>query len=178
VWARGFRNPWRFSLQPGTGALFIADVGEDSWEELNLGVEGGHFGWPFVEGPEPPGQAGYVYPIFSYPHDPERVNSITGGDHAKPGDLAPEYEGNYFFGDWGTGDLFRMELDGANRPVLTELWGRELVSPVDIQFGPDGALYYVAFVRGELRRIAGPEPEAGDQLPAHTTRLRPSLFAR
>lgn len=153
VWASGFRNPWRFNLQPGTGALFIGDVGETSWEEVDVGVAGGDFGWPVVEGPEPPGQAGYVYPIFAYRHGTQASSAITGGDHARPGDLTPAYTGQYFFGDSSLGHLYRMALDGANRPTLTELWATDVVTPVDIQFGPDGALYYVAYATGELMRI-------------------------
>jgi glucose/arabinose dehydrogenase len=153
VWACGFRNPWRFNLQPGTETLFIGDVGENGWEELDVGVAGGDYGWPAIEGPEPPNQPGYVYPILSYAHDAQAPNAITAGDHAKPGDLTPEYTGHYFFGDWGLGHLYRVVLDTENRPARVELWATDVVSPVDIQFGPDGALYYVAFAADDVRRI-------------------------
>ena len=70
VWAIGFRNPWRFSLQAESDNLFIGDVGDDSYEELDIGVPGGNFGWAQVEGPAPPGVPGMTYPIYSYSHPP------------------------------------------------------------------------------------------------------------
>ncbi|MDA1183545.1 MAG: PQQ-dependent sugar dehydrogenase [Acidobacteria bacterium] len=82
VWAYGFRNPWRFSLQPESGNLFIGDVGEATHEELDLGFPGGNFGWPLAEGPTPPAVPGLRYPIYSYLHTSLLGNSITGGEHA------------------------------------------------------------------------------------------------
>ena len=154
VWAYGFRNPWRFSLQPISEALFIGDVGASTFEELDIGVRGGNFGWGWVEGPEPPAQPGYVYPIYWYTHDPVVGGAIIAGDHAKPGDFSPAYLGNYFFADFTTGRLFRMVLDGSNTPVSTEVFATQAVYPVDMRFGPDGALYYLSFNAGTVRRIA------------------------
>ena len=154
VWAYGFRNPWRFNLQPLSETLFIGDVGAATFEELDIGVRGGNFGWGWVEGPEPPGQPGYVYPIYSYPHDPVLGGAIIAGDHAEPGDFSPVYLGNYFFADFTTGRIFRMVLDGSNGPVSTEVFATKVFSPVDLRFGPDGALYYLSFDGGFVRRIA------------------------
>lgn len=154
VWAYGFRNPWRFSVQPGTGNLFIGDVGGDFWEEIDLGVRGGNFGWPLIEGPQPPGQPGYIYPLYSYPHDPLLGSAVIGGDHARAGSFAPEYEGNYFFADHTSGRLFRMRLDANNTPLSTEAWATGLNLPTEVRFGPDGSLYYLAFNAGEIWRIA------------------------
>src|SRR5262245_41902051 len=154
VWAYGFRNPWRFSLQPISESLFIGDVGAATFEELDIGVRGGNFGWGWVEGPEPPAQPGYVYPIYWYPHDPILGGAIIAGDHAEPGDFSPAYLGNYFFADFTTGHLFRMALDGSNQPVSTEVFATKVFSPVDLRFGPDGALYYVSFDGGFVGRIA------------------------
>jgi hypothetical protein len=58
IWARGLRNPFTFGFQPGTGRLHINDVGQNTWEEVNLGVAGSNYGWPATEGNEPPGMAG------------------------------------------------------------------------------------------------------------------------
>src|SRR4029079_13997344 len=51
IWARGLRNPFTFAFQPGTGRMHINDVGQDTWEEFNLGIAGANYGWPSVEGP-------------------------------------------------------------------------------------------------------------------------------
>jgi glucose/arabinose dehydrogenase len=154
VWAYGFRNPWRFAIQPLTGNLFIGDVGAAAWEEVDLGVPGGNFGWPVVEGPVPPSQPGFVYPLFSYPHDPILGAAVIGGDFARPGSFAPEYEGNYFFADHPSGRLFRMRLDVSNHPTSTDVWATGLGLPTELRFGPDGGLYFLAFNAGELRRIS------------------------
>ena len=79
VWAYGLRNPWRCNLQPESGTPFIGDVGASRFEELNVGVVGANYGWPFTEGPEPPGMDGITYPIYSYPHtDPNgQTASVT-----------------------------------------------------------------------------------------------------
>ena len=153
VWAYGFRNPWRFNLQPESENLFIGDVGEGRWEELNLGFRGGNFGWQLTEGPDPPGVPGVRYPIYSYPHTSPLGHAITGGDHARANNFPEEYKGNYFFGDSSTNELFRMVLGETNAPVLTEVFASEALRPVDIQFGPDGALYYVSF-NGSVVRIS------------------------
>lgn len=155
VWAIGFRNPWRFSLQPESDNLFIGDVGDNSYEELNVGVPGGNFGWAEVEGPSPLGVPGATYPIYSYPHTSEDGHAIIAGQHASATNFPPEYAGNFFFGDAVTNEIFRMELDEVNQPVSVSVFASDLpTGPVDIGFGPDGALYYVGYAAGRLYRIA------------------------
>ncbi len=154
VWALGFRNPFRISLQPHTDNLFIGDVGDGAWEEISLGVPGGNFGWADIEGSSPSGQPGYVYPIYVYDHSDPRGAAVTGGDHAHDGDFGPEYEGDYFFGDSSRNEILRMRLDASNRPVSTQVWATDTPVPVSIHFGPDGALYYASYVPAEVRRIS------------------------
>ncbi|HXU10860.1 MAG TPA: PQQ-dependent sugar dehydrogenase [Candidatus Binatia bacterium] len=153
VWALGLRNPWRFSFQPGTGTMFIADVGQAEWEELNFGMPGANYGWSLIEGFSVTGLPGYVYPVYTYRHESHTGNSIIGGDHAKPGDLAPEYEGNYFYGDEADLAIGRLVLDASNNVVQAETWATGVEHPVDLHFGPDGALYYAAFFLGSIRKI-------------------------
>jgi glucose/arabinose dehydrogenase len=156
VWAYGFRNPWRFDIQPGTGNLFIGDVGQAQWEEIDLGVRGGNFGWPVVEGPNPSGLHGFVYPLYAYPHpsDAARGSAVTGGDHVRGNNFPPEYQGNYFFGDSTRDWIHRMVLDSSNKVVSVQDFATRMPRVVDIQFGPDGALYYVGYDAGHVRRIA------------------------
>ncbi|HKQ97280.1 MAG TPA: PQQ-dependent sugar dehydrogenase, partial [Candidatus Polarisedimenticolia bacterium] len=110
VYAWGFRHPYRFSFEPVTDNLFIGDIGAGGWEELNLGVPGGNYGWGQVEGFTPPGVPGMIYPVFAYTHFSELGNSIIGGEHARPGDLSPEYEGHYFYGDEAAQQLRHLLL--------------------------------------------------------------------
>ena len=154
VWAIGFRNPWRFSLQPESDNLVIGDVGASSYEELDIGVPGGNFGWPRVEGPEPSGVPGMSYPMYSYPHTSELGHAIIAGEHANARNFPPEYEGDFFFADAITREVFRMVLDESNQPISVRVFASDTAQPVDIQFGPDGALYYLSFDGGQLFRIS------------------------
>jgi len=152
IWASGFRNPYRCNLQPGTGNLFVGDVGAGAWEEIDVVVAGGNFGWAMVEGPQPPGRPGVVYPIHAYSHASGGSYAVIGGDHA-PAAFAPEMDGDYFFGDFGTDRLYRMRLDASNQPLWIEEWATDVPGPVDIRFGPDGALWYLTWESSQLRRI-------------------------
>jgi glucose/arabinose dehydrogenase len=156
VWAWGFRNPWRCSVQPGSGNLFVGDVGGDKWEEVDIAVKGGNYGWAEVEGPEPPGLSQFIYPIYAYPHEPPPApgNALILGEHVGAGQFAPGYEGNLFYGDSATGKLYRMVLDAANKPASVGLWATALGNPVDVRIGPDGNLYYAAHTPGEIRQIS------------------------
>lgn len=153
VWAMGFRNPYRCSIQDETDNLFIGDVGQGAYEEIDIGVAGGNFGWPGIEGPEPPGQPGFVYPIYSYAHGPASQSVIL-GDQAGVGDLAPQDEDAYFFTDFGDGRIRRIRLDAANQPLVVEEFATDLSFPVALRFGPDGALYYASMFVGQIRRIS------------------------
>ncbi len=154
VWAIGLRNPWRFSLQPESENLFIGDVGDERYEELNIGVVGGNFGWAMVEGPEPAGVSGVTYPIYAYPHTSEDGHAIIAGEHADTTDFPVEYAGNFFFADAVTNEIFRVVLDPLNQPVSVDVFASDTSgAPVDLRFGPDGALYYVAVATGQVFRI-------------------------
>jgi len=155
VWALGLRNPWRFNLQPATGTLFIGDVGELAFEEIDLGTHGANYGWALTEGPSPPSVAGVTYPIYAYAHTSPLGHAVIGGDHARAVNFPPELEGNYFFGDAVTRQIFRMTLDESNQPRSVDVFASDLTAgPVDIQFGPDGALYYLQYEGGVLGRIS------------------------
>ncbi|MGH9337698.1 MAG: PKD domain-containing protein, partial [Vicinamibacteria bacterium] len=129
-------------------------VGASRWEELDIGVAGGNFGWQLSEGPEPPGITDVIYPIYAYPHTSPAGHAIIAGGHAPAGGFPPEYEGDYFFADYVTREIYRMVLDESNAPVSIETFAEQLdFGSVDLKFGPDGALYYLTIDGGELRRI-------------------------
>src|SRR5206468_9717663 len=79
IWALGLRNPFTFAVQPGTGRLFINDVGETSWEEIDDGVAGSNYGWPNAEGFS--NNPSFRNPLFAYPHGSgtQAGDAIAGG---------------------------------------------------------------------------------------------------
>jgi glucose/arabinose dehydrogenase len=116
IWAYGLRNPWRFSFDPEGGALYIGDVGQGSWEEINRqpGDSGGgeNYGWSVMEGRHcfqaDCDQAPYVKPIAEYSH--EFGCSVTGG-HVYRGNEYPELDGVYVFADYCSGIFFTLQID-------------------------------------------------------------------
>ena len=165
VWALGFRNPFRLGVQAGSGTVFIGDVGADKFEELDLWLGGGNYGWDHIEGPQPPGLTGYVYPVYSYAHDSTVGNAIIAGGFVPAGNFPPDHVGNYFFADEAAGRIYRMQLDTSNQPTQTDIWATDVLTPTYLAFGPDGALYYTSFSGAEVRRISYtgslvPQPQA------------------
>ncbi|MEX2399808.1 MAG: PQQ-dependent sugar dehydrogenase [Rhodothermales bacterium] len=130
IFAYGFRNPWRFSIDHETGHVWAGDVGEQSWEEVDFVVKGRNYGWPVMEGGEcydPPTnctQDPLVPPVWYYSHDDNRVSVI--GGYVYRGRRVPELVGHYIFADWGGRMLYGLEYDGnpnasTSEPVVTEL---------------------------------------------------------
>ncbi|MCP3981527.1 MAG: PKD domain-containing protein [bacterium] len=171
VWAYGFRNPYRVAVQPVSGTVFVGDVGSAQWEEIDAAIPGHDFGWPTVEGPHPAGVAGPTYPILETRHN--GGSAIIGGAFVEVGDLVPEFEGDYIFGDWSTGVLTRIDLAADGATVLgDEVFATGATRVSDIQMGDDGALYYVSRdfgpTQASLRRIEYDEDRAGRPLAVAT----------
>jgi len=132
-YAWGFRNPWRFSFGPD-GRFFVADVGQSSWEEINVVQRGGNYGWNVREGPEcfqaddcpsetPDGEP-LRDPVVAYPHSGGDVSGISViGGYVYEGDAVPALDGRYVFGDFrANGRLFvATEGDGGDWSVTTVL---------------------------------------------------------
>lgn len=149
IWAYGFRNPFRFQFRPGTLVPYIADVGQSSWEEINVGVAGGNFGWNLHEGPS--GGAGFIQPIHAYSHN-GGSRSVTGGSFV--GNRWPvEFQSRYVFGDYVLNELFYVQVTAGNAYVSNGSF-LGVSSPVDFALGPDGALYVVSLNTGTVKRIA------------------------
>jgi glucose/arabinose dehydrogenase len=165
IWAYGLRNPWRFSFDRLTGDLFIADVGQDSWEEVDFqraGSQGGqNYGWRLMEGNHcynpssncDPG--GLTLPILEYAHG---VNDSTGcsiaGGYRYRGTQNPDLTGIYFYGDWCTGRIWGASRQGAGGWTTAELLHTSLSIPtfgedeageiyVAHYSAPDGAIYRI-----------------------------------
>jgi len=145
IWAFGLRNPWRYSLDRATGDLYIADVGQFLWEEINIqpadSPGGENYGWSVYEGNHPfSGESpppDMVTPIAEYSHSDGC--SVTGG-YVYRGDTLPELQGAYFYGDWCTGVAWttRRDESGAWQTSVFMNTGRQISS-----FGEDelGELY-------------------------------------
>lgn len=164
IFASGFRNPWRFDFDPSTGRLWLADVGDNAFEEIDIVVAGGNYGWPRCEANHPVGCAlpGDVPPVFAYSHNgpcPGETmdslgKSITGG--AFTGNAFPGQVGSYVFGDF-VGNAIYLAPMNASRDGFAAAPAAivsNAAAPVDIVRGPDGAIYYVSIDTGSVRRVA------------------------
>ena len=147
IWVRGLRNPFRFSIDLPTGRMMIGDVGENSVEEVNVGVRGANYGWPTCEGAC--GTAGMTNPAYAYPHAGHDA-SITGGFIYRGSQFPDEYDGEYFFADYAMNWIKRLTLDAAGNVTAVRNFeppdGRNdgpYGDIVALAEGPDGSLWYV-----------------------------------
>jgi glucose/arabinose dehydrogenase len=169
IWAYGLRNVWRFAFDPQTSVLWAADVGQDTWEEIDLIEKGGNYGWNVREGLHPfakkgttaPADAvkpsGVIDPIWEYHHDLGK--SITGGLVYR-GKNIPDLAGAYLYADYVSGKLWALWYD-ADKKVVTA--NREIPLPKSIpimSFGEDekGELYFTTYsAEGQgIYGLAGP----------------------
>ncbi|MFY9824703.1 MAG: PQQ-dependent sugar dehydrogenase, partial [Thermoanaerobaculia bacterium] len=180
TFAWGFRNPFRIAADPNDPGtrIFVNDVGQDAWEEIDAAQAGTDYGWNCREGrhtnntsgpcnPTPPGM---VDPIFEYAHNatipgttsPASCNCISGGAFV-PNGLWPGFDGAYLFGDCVCGGIFRLDQSGSAF-AASDFAGTGLGTVVHLLFGPFGstqALYYTTLASGgQVRRISGPAPAA------------------
>jgi glucose/arabinose dehydrogenase len=146
IWALGLRNPFTFAVQPGTGRIFINDVGQNTWEEINDGKAGANYGWPVVEGVG--NNPSYVDPIYAYNHD-AMSSAITGGVFYQATQFPAAYQGQYFFSDYLRG--FIRVLNVSTHQASDFATG--VPGSVDLDVGPDGALYYLSITNGTVYRI-------------------------
>lgn len=110
VWAMGLRNPYSFDYNSNTGRLFVNDVGENTDEEINVGIAGGNYGWPICEGPCSPADAALTNPIYYFTHNENRCAITAGLFYYPPANNLPSaYVGKYLFVDFCTGQLFSID---------------------------------------------------------------------
>lgn len=151
IYALGFRNPFTFAIQPGTGRIFMNDVGEGTWEEINDVYPGQNYGWPMCEGNCNPPNASFRNPIFAYRHGggDTNGNSIAGGAFYNPAtnQFPAEYQGVYFFSEFVNGWI--RVLDPANGNAVRG-FATGIANPVDLKVGADGRLYYLARGNGSV----------------------------
>lgn len=156
IWAWGFRNPWRFSIDPVTGWLWSADNGEDSYEEIAL-VEGGqNHGWKIQEGSicfSPSVNCttdGLTEPIYTYGGDSGR-RSVIGG-FVYRGRQNPELQGKYLYGDHIIGRIWTLDYDGSSLPLRRQV---VISAPQLATFGLDeqGEIYWSSLFDRKIYRF-------------------------
>jgi glucose/arabinose dehydrogenase len=158
IFAYGLRNPWRDTFDRATGQLIIADVGQDKWEEIDLGQNGANYGWNSIEGPEvfTPGAstAGTTAPIFFYNHS-VGISIVGGYVYRGPSE---QLQGQYFFSDFGTG--FFDTLQFVNGQWVANTRTAQVVTSAGhidnpSSFGEDarGNLYLTDIADGEFYRL-------------------------
>jgi glucose/arabinose dehydrogenase len=136
IYAYGFRNPWRFYIDARTGELWVSDVGEHTYEEINLVTKGRNYGWPLMEGPacfqpascDTAGQ-NLEPPVYSYTHA-DGVAVI--GGYRYWGQRLPELAGLYIFSDYTGGKVWALRFDGAGPPERFDLVTN---APILLTFG-------------------------------------------
>jgi glucose/arabinose dehydrogenase len=164
IYALGFRNPWRFHIDPQTGSVLLADVGENDYEELNEIPAGGNFGWPFREGPlvrtwggcTEPGGSVFVDPLIAMNHDATGFYAILTADVRRPvpgaaANWPSVYNGDVFYGDYYRSRLRRIRPSGGGwvtpAPVPgqpnAQDWADGLYWAADFKIGPDASLWWL-----------------------------------
>ncbi|NJK32491.1 MAG: PQQ-dependent sugar dehydrogenase [Deltaproteobacteria bacterium] len=159
IWAYGFRNPWRFSFDSETGWMYLGDVGQNAWEEIDIIEAGGNYGWRPMEGnhcfgqnncdtsagPNQENADGYIAPI----HDYGGANRSVSGGYVYRSCEVPAWQGRYYFADYVLNDLYALTWDGTNVDYLgqqddtdnivsfgTNAWGDVYVVEANIGFQP------------------------------------------
>lgn len=154
IWARGLRNPWRWSFDRLNGRLWVGDVGWGSFEEVNIITKGANYGWPLAEGYCTSGCTTFTDPVYAVPRGDGQ--SITGG-YVYRGTQTTDLVGQYIFGDFGS-KMFSAVIAGSTPGSYTV---RQLIAPfssssvMPSSFGEglDGELYVLGFDTGFIHKL-------------------------
>lgn len=177
IYAWGLRNPFRIAFNPNAGnaEFYINDVGQGTWEEIDVGQAGADYGWNVREGfcangsttqcpPASPTPAGMTEPLFAYRHGTTLpgtqtggCNSISGGAFVPNGAWPAEFDDTYLFADYVCGAIFALRRNGNSVSVSDFVRNLGGSSAVHLRFGPFGgsqALYYTTYAQGgQVRRV-------------------------
>ncbi len=161
IWAYGMRNPWRFSFDRATGALWVGDVGQNKWEEIDRVVKGGNYGWRVYEGAAPYARSGvqpasdYLPPVATYGH--EAGCSVTGG-YVYRGKAVAQLRGHYVYADFCSGTVWALDA-ADDGPRVGRAIGN-VPNPSSFGEDADGELYLTSFT-GRLYRLSPLPPGEG-----------------
>ena len=157
IYAYGLRNPWRFSFDPVTGWMWAGDVGQNSWEEIDIIEKGKNYGWRIMEGNHcynPSSDcdtSGLTLPIWEYGHNDHGNCSITGG-YVYRGSQFPELYGKYIYGDYCSGSVWTLSYDGTNTAT------NKLLLTADIEISSFGIdrdnEMYICDLNGKVYKLA------------------------
>ncbi|MDF2436226.1 MAG: carbohydrate-binding protein [Bacteroidota bacterium] len=154
IWAYGLRNPWSIDIQPGTGKIFVNDVGEGAWEEINNATTAGkNFGWPGAEGNS--SNPAYTNPVYAYHHGASGTDygcAITGGAFFNPSgtNYPSTYTGKYFFIDYCNNWINYIDPNTGQKSNFATNLGGALNY---LKVGNDGNLYYYSISANSLYKI-------------------------
>jgi glucose/arabinose dehydrogenase len=168
IYALGLRNPFTFAVQPGTGRIFIDDVGQDTWEEIDQAASGANYGWSFSEGFKQPGDKNtsigtYHDPLLAYNHagpPPGDNCAIVGGTFYNPvkAQFPSQYVGMYFFEDLCNGwiHVFNPAHPGSlsNPDTSFGFATGDAGNTVALTVDASGNLYYLSRTSGQVERIS------------------------
>ena len=156
IWAYGLRNPWRFSFDRATGDLYIGDVGQGSWEEIDrqpaASTGGENYGWNLFEGSHCSADCNSisaVLPISEYSHSDSGGCSVTGG-YVYRGTRQPAMAGTYLFSDYCSGTIWTPSPSGGLAPEVLDATGLQVTSFGE---GEDGEIYLVDLGGGGLYHV-------------------------
>ncbi len=177
IFAFGFRNPWRMDFDPGTGALYVGDVGWELWEMIHHVRSGGNHGWSITEGPQPiypddpfgPGQI--VAPEIALPHTESQ--SITGGLAVRG--FGPEsLEGHYVCGDYVSGSIWAAKIEQGklvdNQKIAVTPLAVITFAKIDVDDDGRQDLIVLDFGGGVHRLVENTRPDSGKDFPRRLSR--------
>lgn len=150
IWAYGLRNPWRFTIDETSGVMWVADVGERTWEEVNILIKGANYGWSTMEGEscfspaENCDQTGIELPVIAYSH---RDGCAVIGGLVYRGSAMPDLQGAYIFADFCSGVITALSHDGTTLVEQGQL-GTFNANISSFIVDSDGEMLAVAFVPG------------------------------
>ncbi len=150
IWALGLRNPFKFAIDPVGGHMYINDVGQNTWEEVNLGQRGANYGWPACEGVC--SNQNFVNPIYSYIHNGNA--SITGAVFYRGSQFPQAYNGRYFFSDYNSNWVKMLRQDNTVSDFI-----ENIPTPIDLLVHPDGSLYILSIYPGRLTKVTYIRPD-------------------
>ncbi len=170
VFQYGLRNPFRITVDPNSGQLFVGDVGWTAWEEINAAGAGANFGWPYYEGGNGvtnnlasyqalPTFAEYASrgetqtpSLYALNHSQSGINAIVLGDVYTGGAYGASVQGDLFFNDLGQGIVRHLSLNPNGTVSSVDVFATGAAVVVDIAQGPDGLLYFVDLDDGRVGR--------------------------
>jgi uncharacterized repeat protein (TIGR03806 family) len=168
IWSYGHRNPFRWHFDRVSGDLWVGDVGQDTFEEIDRVVKGGNYGWNVCEGFHKRGDKanlcntpGLIDPVVEHPRT--EAQSITGGAVYR-GSAMPSLVGTYIYGDYITGNLWALTYDASNKPVPKLIAHVDGMTLVAFGQGNDGELYTVQ-INGILSKLVPSGAQPPDSFP-------------